>query len=471
MMPSLRRITAGLGSFLVTMAAILGSPALVRTALAADSGATLAGYQAQALAAGGRWQFNSPGLLPLGDPAVGTIVEFDLPFARMSVDPGPVVDAMGSPVYPGDTAAHLGSALSTFGAPGVPNDPVLAEAQFPPAPGFKTSASFGSPSTAARPVTAESTASETGGKAASSITSFGLPGVFGVGASEASNAVNIGQTSVDSNATATLGTIDIAGLIQIAGTKATAGATSDGTTGKPSAKLEIGRVTVAGQTAFIDQDGIHLASSVLGSGLGSTVSDLLNKTLAGLGITVKTVSATLTHDGATATADSGALVITMTQHTPGILNMPGVPVIPLPAPLPAIGPGLPPITEQVVLLLGQAHASVNATLIPAFGGFGSTPGGGASGPSTSTSLPPSGPGASAPAALAALGPSSTTGGSTGAPQLATGPSFQTTPSRVVLGVPVRVAQILVALVGVIGGAAVLLGYARWQLLSGRSRLR
>jgi hypothetical protein len=421
------------------------------------------------LAAAGRWQFNSPGLLPLGDPAVGTIVEFDLPFARTSVDPGPVVDAMGSPLYPGDTAAHLGSALGTFGAPGIPNDPVVAESQFPPAPGFKTSASFGNPSTAARPATAESTANETGGKASSSITSFGLPGVFGVGASESSNVVNIGQTSVDSNATATLGTIDIAGLIQIGGTKAVAAATSDGTTGKPSAKLEIGRVTVAGQTAFIDETGIHLANSALGSGLTATISDLLNKTLLGLGISVKTVSATLTHDGAIATADSGALVITMTQHTPGILNMPGVPIIPLPAPLPAIGPGLPPITEQVVLLLGQAHASVNASLVPAFGGFGSTPTGGASGPSTSTSLPPSGPGASAPAALAALGPSSTTTGSSGAPQLAAAPSFRTAPSPVVLGIPVRLAQIFLALVGVVAGAGVLLGYARWQLLSGRSR--
>jgi hypothetical protein len=443
----------------------------------ATPGASLAGYQAQALAAAGRFEINSPGLLPLGDPAVGTIVETDLPFARSTVDPGPVVDALGSPLYPGDTVAHLGTVFSTFGAPGVPNEPVLAEAQYPPAPGFKATASFGAPSTAARPATAESSANENGARASSSINSFGLPGVFGVGGSEVSNTLTIAQSSIDSNAVASLGTIDIAGVVQIAGMQARASATSDGTTAKPSASLQIGRVTVAGQAAFVDQDGIHLATSKLGAGVTTTLSNLLNKTLATLGISVKTVAATIKSDGPTASADSGGLEITMTQHTPGILNVPGVPVIRLPGPLPTIGPGIPPLVEQVVLVMGQAHAAVNATLAPSFDLGGGPAGTGLVGSSTTPTtttqtLAPGGPGASAPAALAASGTPSATGtGGGNQPQVAGGPSFRATPSRVILGVPVRVAQVLAALLGVIAGAGVLLGYARWQLLTGRSRVR
>jgi hypothetical protein len=440
----------------------------------ADTGpVSLAGYQAKAEAAAARFQFNSPGLLPLGDPAVGTVVETDLPYARTTVDPGPVVDALGSPVYPGDTVAHLGTVFSTFGAPGVPNEPVLAEAQYPPAPGFKTTASFGNPSTSARPATADSSANEGGAKASSSLTSFGLPGVFAVGASETSNTVTIGQASIESHATATLGTIEIAGLIQIGGARAVASATSDGATGKPSASLQIGRVTVAGQPAFIDGDGIHLAGTTLGRGLTGAVSDLLNKTLAGLGISIKTVSAMIKHDGATATADSGALEITMTQHTPGILNIPGAPIIPLPSPLPAIGPGVPPLTEQVALLLGQAHATVNASVAPAFGGGVVTPSAGGAAdtttPTTTQSVAPTGPGTSAPEALDAS--------AVAAPAVASGPAVQpvagapsvpVTRSRLILGVPAGVAQLLLAVVGVLAGAFVLLGYARWQLLTGRS---
>jgi hypothetical protein len=43
--------------------------------------------------------------------------------------------------------------------------------------------------------------------------------------------------------------------------------------------------------------------------------------------------------------------------------------------------------------------------------------------------------------------------------------------RLILGLAPGAAQILAAVVAVILGAGVLLGYARWQLLTGRSTLR
>jgi hypothetical protein len=461
---------------LLPLGGVSGLP--LAPAAAEPAAVTLAGYQAQALAAGARFQFNSPGFLPLGDPAVGTVFESELPFARTTVDPGPVIDALGSPLYPGDTVAHLGSVLSTFGAPGVPNEPVLAESQYPPAPGFKTSASFGNPIAAARSATAQSTAGEQGADASSSITAVGLPGVFNVGASNVSNTAKIGQTSIDSRAFTSLGPINIAGLIQIDGIEAVASATSDGTTGKPSASLRIGRVAVAGQAAFIDQDGVHLASSTLGSGISTAVSSLLTKSLTGLGISVKTVSTTVQHDGPAASADSGALEITMTQHTPGILNVAGIPIIKLPSPLPTIGPGIPPLTEQVVVLLGEAHAAVSSSLAPSLGAFVPSPSPGSPGdsawpattPTTTDTLSPGGPGASAPAALA-VAATTPSGGSSTPPQVASGPPIRAARSGVILGVPPGVAQLLLAVVAVIGGAMLLLAYARWQLLTGRSKVR
>jgi hypothetical protein len=155
--------------------------------------------------------------------------------------------------------------------------------------------------------------------------------------------------------------------------------------------------------------------------------------------------------------------------------------IKLPSPLPTIGPGLPPLTEQVALLLGEAHAAVSASLAPSFGAFvpsaspspSPSPSPDSGSPTTTTTttetLSPGGPGASAPAALA-LAPSPLSG-SSGAPQIAAGPPIRAARSGVILGVPPGVAQLLLAVLAVLGGAMVLLTYARWQLLTGRSRVR
>ncbi len=109
------------------------------------SGAGVAGYGLSALAAGVRYQLNSPGFLPVGDPAEGTILELDIPIARTGISQGPLINAVASPAYPGDTVAHLGTAVGTFApdAPPIANYPVLAEANYPPTPLHGSTASFG----------------------------------------------------------------------------------------------------------------------------------------------------------------------------------------------------------------------------------------------------------------------------------------------------------------------------------------
>ena len=118
-------------------------------AAAAGPADTLVGYSAATQAVGAQFAFNVPGVVPLPNQ---NLIEEDVPFSRVTVAGGPVVDSVSAPYYPGDIAANLGSLLATFGYPGVlPNDPFLAEAKFPTSPGFPAKSSFGGTPSAGSP--------------------------------------------------------------------------------------------------------------------------------------------------------------------------------------------------------------------------------------------------------------------------------------------------------------------------------
>src|SRR4051794_5148489 len=165
------------------MAVVIGIAAPVwagtrSTARRAAQGAPVAGYGLSALASGVRYQLNSPGLLPVGDPAEGNIFGVDMPFARSNITAGPVMGIVSSPLYPGDTAAHLGTAFATFDsrAAGFPNYPVVAEANYPPAPGFGQDVAFNEPAIPGVGVgSARSHAGPDGATAAADVSSLTLP--------------------------------------------------------------------------------------------------------------------------------------------------------------------------------------------------------------------------------------------------------------------------------------------------------
>ena len=428
----------------------------------AAQGTQVAGYGLRALAAGVRYQLNSPGLLPVGDAAEGTIFEVDLPFARSIVTQGPVTGVVSSPVYPGDTAAHLGTALATFGAPGVPNYPVVAEANYPPAPGFGQDASLGSPAAPGVGVgTATSHAGPEGATADARISSVAVPptapALVEVGSTTASNDVKLQESLVSAEAVSHTGTVTIAGLITIEGVTARATATSDGATGKPAAALEIGRVSVAGQPAFIDSDGIHLVGQQpVGTGVAPGVESLLQKTLATDGISIRAVSPKVSSLEGQASADSGGIVIGLTRTVPA-LGVPGVPSLPgVPIPL-----GTPDLPLYVEVTLGMARVSANATAVPADETVADTalPPADVSGASE-VALDTTGAGSSAQAALGA--PPAPPDGTGITPAVSTerpGPFGASIP------VPWIVAGVLASIVL----CGPLLGYARWQLLEGRAR--
>jgi hypothetical protein len=429
----------------------------------AAEGSEVAGYGMGALASAVRYQLNSPGLLPVGDAAEGNIFGVDMPFARITVTAGPVMGVVASPLYPGDTAAHLGTALATFGAPGIPNYPVIAEANYPPAPGFGQDAAFAAPAIPGVGVgNAASHADANGATAEAHVSSLAVPTdapLIGVGSSRSFNKVTVQPDLVTTTAEAHTGTITIAGLITIADVSASATASSDGAKAKPAAQLEIGKVTVAGQPAYIDADGLHLVGQQpVGTGVAPGVETLLAKTLAEDGISIRTVSPRTTSDAGLATADAGGLVVILERTVPA-LGIPGVGSIPgVPVPL-----GTPDLPLHIELTFGTAKVGVNATGVPvdAIATDASGPSAEVSGSSEVAELDPVGAGSSA---TAALGPS--TGGSRPTSGLQPAAS---TGRRAPVGAPIPVPWIIAGVLVSIMLCGPLLGYARWQLLEGRSR--
>jgi hypothetical protein len=428
------------------------------------AGAPVAGYGLSALASGVRYQLNSPGLLPVGDPAEGNIFGVDMPFARSNVTAGPVMGIVSSPLYPGDTASHLGTAFATFDsrAAGFPNYPIVAEANYPPAPGFGQDVAFNQPAIPGVGVaSARSHASEDGATADSNVTALTLPTdapVVEIGSARANNVVTLKDDLVSSSAESHTGTVTIAGVITIAGVSGAASASSNGTEAKPAARLEIGKVAVAGQPAYIDADGIHLVGQApVGSGVAPGVEALLQKTLTQDGITIRAVSPHTTVQAGQATADSGAVIITLERTVPA-LGIPGFGSLPgVPVPL-----GTPDLPLHIEIALGRARVGANATVAP--GDTFDAGGGGAGadvpfadvqGTSQSADLEPVGTGASATGALSpSVAPTSA-------------PLETTLASARPRGSPIPIAWVLAGIAASIVLCGPLLGYARWQLLEGR----
>ncbi|HZT67822.1 MAG TPA: hypothetical protein VFA11_18680 [Acidimicrobiales bacterium] len=435
---------------------------------AAPSGGTqIAGYSLSVLGAGFHYELDSKGLLPVGDPSKGQVMEFDVPFARTTVSGGPVVDSLASAAYPGDVAAHLGSALGTFGFPfPVPNDPVLAESTYPPSPGRAADETFSPPANAggsqAGVGSAHSTAQQNQASADSSIgdSAFGSggPPLISAGSSQSHTDVHLSTSCVDGTATSVTGPIDIAGLIQVSGVSASAASRSDGTTGVPRASLTIGNVTVAGQKAYIDRNGVHvIGSPPAGQGLLPSAQTQLDQALQAAGMAVHLVDPSVTTKGGLATADSGGLAITIDRQLPAT-GVPGVPALILPG-LPPVPLGTPGAPLHAEVVFGAAQVSANATTAPAFsvGPLGGNLGGGGlpAQPGVSSGAPDLG---TTSGAVLASGSADLGQGPERLVAQAAGPPH---------GSPIPVGWVIIGVALAFVAASPLMSYARWQLLEGR----
>lgn len=431
------------------------------TARAAATGEPVAGYGLTARSTAIRYALASPGLLPVGDASKGDIFEVDVPIARTNVTGGPVIGVIASPLYPGDTASHLGTAIATFSpqAPAIPNYPIVAEANYPPAPGFGQDAAFAAP--AVPGVGAGSSASHAGPEGAtadSQVNSVAMPvdaPLVSVASARTTNDVDLKEDSVVSTAEAHIGAINIGGVITIDGINAIATTSSDGKTPKPGAALEIGKVSVAGQPAFIDADGIHLVGQQpVGSGVAPGVEALLQKTLKTDGLSIRAISPKTSTENGVASADTGGVLITIERTIPAV-GVPGLAV-------PNVPPGTPDIPLHIEITLGGAQTTATATVVGADVEAASTgtdlPGADVQGDQFAADIAPVGPGASA---TGALGQPTSTAGSL-QPVAATG-------NPLPRGTPIPIAWVLAGVALSIALMGPLMGYARWQLLEGRTR--
>ncbi|HVA41889.1 MAG TPA: hypothetical protein VNF50_00230 [Acidimicrobiales bacterium] len=443
-------------------------------ATANASGHDIAGYTLGGSAAGYRYELDSPGLLPVGDPQQGNITELDVPYARENVSSGPLVASLGSAAYPGDTAAGVGSALGEFGFKGVPNDPVLASAAYPPSPSSPASSSY---PTSSEPSTvnagaARAAADQNGGTSEASVSSYSLASgatqEAGGGPAQSDAAVHLGAACVDSVSDAVASGIVVAGIIHIASVSGSAQAMSDGIKAVPAAALHVGNVTVAGLAAYIDQNGVHLAGQQpVGYGVVAGVQAALDAALKNDGITIKVLNPQTLVTGADATVTSGGLDIVVQRTLPAI-GVPGVPAITVPgqAPIPLGTPGAP-VRYQVTL--GEAQASVFATTAPAPGSLASaSPTGSTGGPSSSSAASASSSSPGAPIGSTSGGTTLSASPSPGSPSGVSGPgSGLASDSGSPGSSPVPAGWVIIGVLVAIMAAAPLLGYARWQLLEGR----
>jgi hypothetical protein len=498
----LRRTAARVVVLVAAVALVALGPLVFVSSVGADS--SIAGYNAGGLAIGAQFAFNVPGVVPLPGE---NLIEDDVPFARTNVGQGPLVDSIGAPYYPGDIAANLGSLLAEFGAPpsaGGLNDTNLAHTQFPNSPSAPSQASFGvSPSTGtpANPSIfySSSHATASGGDATGVLSDFALDNVgaapaassllpsssptaaqslVDVGNVSATDKVSLSDSSITSTATSQVNGIQIAGLVDVAGLTSTANATSDGTTGTPTASLHMGQVTVNGESAYIDDTGVHITSTNAPAAIvtPAQLQQTVDSTLSQDGISIRLIDPKLTNQGAQASADAGGLAVSI-SHQLDVPFIPGEPTLPVPelgnTGLPA---GLYTVTTSMTF--GLAQANVQANVAPATGNTGNTGAAAAASTSSSsttgnsgsggfetfgntgntgtgtfgtTSVQPTGPGSSAAASLPAQ--------SLQAPSSAT--DF---PIR---GIPAPLGWVVVLLALSLIGAYPFLLLAKWQFTPGR----
>ena len=449
-----------------------------------SSGSQVVGETVTANAYPVQFGFDIPGLIPLPNE---NLIEADVPFARTTVSSGPTVDSRAAPYYPGDILANLGGLESEFLPPQLPNTPwpFMADAQYPSTPSAPGTSTFGPatpPGAPASPMvlTGVAHATETGGDATGTVTDLVAgPGMGSAGApllevasEQATDSVTIGTASVQAVAASVLKSIAIAGMVDISELTSNASSTSDGTNGTPQAAVHIGSVTVDGQQAYIDNQGVHVVGNGAPAGI-PTVAQLqssLDQTLAQDGVTIRLVDPQQTTNGAEGIADTGGLVVTIDHafsvpfvNLGGLTNnalQPCIPTQDVTGPLGSSGLGnfcLPAgnYTAVTTITLGYATTDVNANVLQGLssldvGGLGGALAGGGG------------------AGLASLGQSSlgsVTGPGTGGPSPSLGGrSALKFPIR---GIPAPLGWVIVGCLLCVLFAYPMMLAARWQFLVGR----
>jgi hypothetical protein len=458
-------------------AAFWVAPATADTPAAAP-GSELAGINANATGSAIQFDIDVPGILPLGNAAKGDIINISAPFATSAANTGPTTSGIAAPAWPGTALANAGSLVETF-SPQVPhalvkllNDPVVARSTYPAQLNVKTRGKY-NPVSAANVGTSTTDSSAGATHSRSELTDVvpigptsplsGLTKLLSlgqqksaagplieIGSAIASSQALVHAASVSTASHSNIGTITIAGLIEIDGVSSDASAASDGKLGRQKSHLHIGSVTVAGVSASIGPKGITINKKANQNADLVPVANALLTALEQAGITVHTIEPSSQVKGSAAEVTSGALQIGFQDN-----NIPNLGAL-----LPQL-PLLLPNSLGIHLNIGASEADADATPLP---GFTSPVTGPPATTPTTGGLPPVG------SAVPPSGGSFPTG-----PTVSTPPLPGQTPviaipqaNNSAFGLPVRVAWVVGAFVLSLLAAGPLLAYANWQLLRGRT---
>jgi hypothetical protein len=410
------------------------------------------------------------GLVPAGNLSTGEFFQASIPYSSAASQTGPASKGIATPVYPGPVAAALPGALQTEGAPAafaaLFADPVLADSSYPAYQGQQATASYSPPAGSATGVGSASSSSSIGGSVSDAATSsIPLDGGKVTIASSTTHATTvIGASSVSSEAQTSITHVSVLGLVDIASISSQVETTSDGTTGTETSSLQVGSVTVAGQPAYIDPNGLHLASTSNSLGGGIAVFNSVLTALQQAGISITTLAPTSSVEGAAASVQSGAVQIKFSDTN--IPNPQGE------VPVTLIG---------YEIDLGQTTADAQATLLPSINAGPVTPTTPApatpSSPNVATISPPAPVTTQTSAAGGGVQTTTSTNSSSAAPASPAprgttnsggggGSGFQPQAAGFI-GMPTRLAWVVISVLLSIVACGPLMGYANWQLLRGR----
>ena len=423
-------------------------------------GANLAGLNANAYATAMQFIPLVKGLVPAGNLSTGDFFQVSVPYASSSSETGPASNATASPVYPGPVATGLPGALQTFGFPAafaaLTAYPVITQASYPPAPGRGATGTYTPPTGSASGAgVSQASAAENGATAQSNSNDSSFDnGQIRLGSSHTDTSTTIKASSVADLAHAQISHVSIlGGVVDIASITSSAAASSDGTNGTQTSDLRVGNVTVAGQPAYIGSDGLHLAGNVNNLGL----TQIFNSALSALqqaGISVTTISPNSTVNGAVASVDSGAVQIHFSDPN-----------------IPNVGGQVPVNSVGTDVDLGLTHADAQATVYPPLPAITPVSFPSAATPSAASIAPPSN---FAPASSGGPPTVMTNNTTSSAPASQGQPSYAPAPNRTTavqpasfVGMPTRMAWVVLSVLISIVASGPLLGYANWQLLRGR----
>ena len=255
---------------------------------------------------------------------------------------------LGSTFWPSDAGANACAAV-----PEMPCYPIRAESFYPQGP---AEASNGD-------VPGSVMQSKAGEKEA-----MGIASTAGQGAEVSGTSSNSLATVKDGLAiaetTASVQSLNLGGQVRIDKVVSVAKAVSDGAKAEVTGRTTVTGLTIGGQPATIDENGVRFAGQGTANPLlpgGPLVP--LNDVLKQAGITMTLANPIKTIEGAKGEIVAGGLIITL-DNNPFVSQLP--PEVMSAIVVPGLG-GVPPLGGKITLILGQASASAAGN--PGFGDF------------------------------------------------------------------------------------------------------